>query len=135
MKSALIEEFEQPPTYRSNTHCHGSLIPSRMRRCIELIVQCGNVPKVREHTIVHMRSKEDDEKSVVSYNHITAIDGDLVEKNAEDTPPQLEEGVQATVDELKEINLGTEEEPSPIFISTYLSLDEEKTCVQLLQEY
>ena len=132
----LLEEFEQPSTCRDNTYWYGSLIPSRMRRCTELIiVQCGNVLKVREHTIVHTKSKEDDEENVASCNHITAIDGDLVEEDAEDAPPQLEEGVQATIDELKEINLGTEEDPRPIFISAHLSLDKEETYVQLLQEY
>ena len=39
-------------------------------------------------------------------------------------PPQLEDGGQATVDELVEINLGTSEEPRPVFISANLSEDE-----------
>ncbi|KAL0455744.1 UNVERIFIED_CONTAM: hypothetical protein Slati_0913600 [Sesamum latifolium] len=50
-------------------------------------------------------------------------------------PSELEEGVKATVDELKEINLGDVENPRPIYISALLSDDEEKAYVELLHEF
>ena len=47
----------------------------------------------------------------------------------------MEDGVQATVDELKEINLGTIEEPWPTFISALLTPEEEEGYFKLLLEY
>ena len=49
--------------------------------------------------------------------------------------PELEDGVKSTVDELKKINLGTEEDPRPIFVSSSLSSQEEKEYYDLLFEY
>ncbi|KAK4588085.1 hypothetical protein RGQ29_019181 [Quercus rubra] len=49
--------------------------------------------------------------------------------------PALEDGVQATVDELKEINLGTTKEPRPTFISALLTPEEEEGYLKLLVEY
>ena len=43
-----------------------------------------------------------------------------------DAPPELEDGGQATIDELEEINLGSEDDPKPIFSSTQLTLEEKK---------
>ncbi|KAM1067049.1 hypothetical protein ACFX2B_022137 [Malus domestica] len=39
------------------------------------------------------------------------------------------------VDDLKELNLGTSEEPKPIYVSTLLSADEIEEYYQLLMEY
>ena len=47
----------------------------------------------------------------------------------------MEDGVQATVDELKEINLGTIEEPRPTFISVLLTPEEEEGYLKPLVEY
>ncbi|GAA0183497.1 hypothetical protein LIER_42416 [Lithospermum erythrorhizon] len=60
------------------------------------------------------------EESVVSTIHITTNDDETIEEDMEDAPLELEEGVKVTVDELKEINLGTTEEPRPIYI--YISV-------------
>ncbi|KAL0292883.1 UNVERIFIED_CONTAM: hypothetical protein Scaly_3151000 [Sesamum calycinum] len=58
--------------------------------------------------------------------HITLSEGDYIEEeDAEIVPPELEEGVKATVDELKEINLGDVENPWPIYISALLTDNEE----------
>ncbi|TYK21493.1 uncharacterized protein E5676_scaffold305G00300 [Cucumis melo var. makuwa] len=46
-------------------------------------------------------------------------------ENVEDVPQSLEDGGQSTVDELKEVNLGTIEEPRPTFISASFSSEEE----------
>ncbi|KAM1172980.1 hypothetical protein ACFX2I_022995 [Malus domestica] len=47
----------------------------------------------------------------------------------------LRMGGQATVDDLKELNLGTEEEQKPIFVSALLRADEIEEYYQLLSEY
>ena len=47
----------------------------------------------------------------------------------------MEDGVQAIVNELKEINLGTIEEPRPTFISALLTPEEEEGYLKLLVEY
>ena len=44
-------------------------------------------------------------------------------------------GGQATVDELKELNLGTNEVPRPISVSSLLSPEEEKLYLEFLSEY
>ncbi|KAJ3708735.1 hypothetical protein LUZ61_012440 [Rhynchospora tenuis] len=56
----------------------------------------------------------------------------LAVKNA---PKELEEGGQNTIDELKSVNLGTEEDPRPTFISTSLNPDIERKLTELLKEY
>ncbi|KAL0421188.1 UNVERIFIED_CONTAM: hypothetical protein Slati_3141700 [Sesamum latifolium] len=38
-------------------------------------------------------------------------DGEIEEEDAEDALVELEEGVKATVDELREVNLGNTEDP------------------------
>ncbi|CAL8989853.1 unnamed protein product [Prunus brigantina] len=50
-------------------------------------------------------------------------------------PPQMEEGGQATIDDLQEINLGTVDNPKPIFVSALLTPQELEEYTQLLQEY
>ena len=52
-----------------------------------------------------------------------------------ETPETLEDGGQTTVDELKELNLGTSEDPRPIYVSSLLTPKEEKEYFDLLLEY
>ncbi|KAL0449415.1 UNVERIFIED_CONTAM: hypothetical protein Slati_1497900 [Sesamum latifolium] len=76
------------------------------------------------------------ENEVATTYHITLREGDSVEEeDAEIAPPELEECVKATVDELKEINLGDVENPRPIYISASLTDDEDKAYVELLHEF
>ena len=51
------------------------------------------------------------------------------------TPQELEDGGQATVDDLTELNLGTEDDPEPVFVSSLLSEEELQKYKQLLYEY
>ncbi|XP_070007654.1 uncharacterized protein [Nicotiana sylvestris] len=49
--------------------------------------------------------------------HISFDDGDPQgDEDANDSPPELEEGVKTTVDALKEVNFGTDEEPRPTYL-------------------
>ena len=60
--------------------------------------------------------------------YITISDNDhekpTIEEDAKEAPSNFEEGNKATVDELKEINLSTIEDPRPIFLNTNLSQEE-----------
>nr|GMD16150.1 uncharacterized protein LOC109154689 [Ipomoea batatas] len=127
-----------------------SMIPSRMRRETDIRISCGEVLKVQPRTIVHTRvQKGENEESVGSSDdivppqgeeassfHITLCDETPIEgEDAEEAPHELEEGVRAAIDELKEVDLGTPENPRPIFISTLLSNEDEEIYVTLLKEY
>ncbi|KAL6315828.1 hypothetical protein AAG906_008214 [Vitis piasezkii] len=50
-------------------------------------------------------------------------------------PQAFEDEEQATVDELKELNLGTNENLRPIYVSVLLSHSEEKSYLELLLDY
>ncbi|KAA0067385.1 uncharacterized protein E6C27_scaffold40G00310 [Cucumis melo var. makuwa] len=63
-----------------------------------------------------------------SCHHITIIEEPEIEttkEDAEDAPQSLKDGGQSTIDELKEVNLGTIEEPHTTFISASLFSEEE----------
>ncbi|XP_070041508.1 uncharacterized protein [Nicotiana tomentosiformis] len=139
-----------------------SLVPSRMRRLTKLVVSCKEILKVKPYTVVYTKERDEDEESMGSYHvsalggngvssimeddekledvspcyHISFNDGDPQEdKDAKDAPPELEEGVKAMIDALKEVNLGTDEEPRPTYISALLAIDEESTYIELLKEF
>nr|GMC46657.1 uncharacterized protein LOC109150426 [Ipomoea batatas] len=127
-----------------------SMIPSRMRRQTDIHISCGEVLKVQPRTIVHTHvQKGENEESVGSSDdvappqgegassfHITLCDEIPIEgEDAEEAPHELEEGVRAAIDELKEVDLGTPKNPRPIFISTLLSDEDEEIYVELLKEY
>jgi hypothetical protein len=50
-------------------------------------------------------------------------------------PPELEDGGQPTVDELVEVNLGTEDDPRPTFVSATLTEEEREGYRSFLMEY
>ena len=54
--------------------------------------------------------------------HITSIEP----IDATTASPQMEDGNQSTIDELEEINIGTPDDPRPIFISEHLSIKSKK---------
>ncbi|KAL0405179.1 UNVERIFIED_CONTAM: hypothetical protein Slati_3831800 [Sesamum latifolium] len=137
----------------SHTQKLRSLIPSKMRRQTTLAISCGNVLKVKAQTMIFTQvqsDNKDDKKSVASSNyisngaeedfaqiyHVTLIeDGDFEEEDAEDAPIQLKEGVKATVDELKEVNLCYIEDPRPIYTCASLTQEEEGAYIALLHEF
>ncbi|KAM1243275.1 hypothetical protein ACFX2G_035556 [Malus domestica] len=122
-----------------------SSIPSRMKRQAILEVDANGPLIVRRRTIIHtgqsayQQTQEDDIKEEVQdVFHITIQKGkedETLEEDVTAAPPQLEDGGQATVDDLKELNLGTEEEQKPIFVSALLRADEIEEYYQLLSEY
>jgi len=56
----------------------------------------------------------------------------IIAKNA---PKELEEGGQNQIDELVEINLETEEDPRPTYISASLPNDKQEQLTSFLREY
>ncbi|XP_074296887.1 uncharacterized protein LOC141627548 [Silene latifolia] len=83
----------------------------------------------------HSRDAKDLE--IVTSYHITAeeIPDDSEEVEADKAPEKLEDEVQSTVDDLKELNLGTDEDPRPIYVSALLTKEEEEEYYKLLVEY
>ena len=75
-------------------------------------------------------------ESVVFSYHITALDGeDHLEEDAKDALLAFEEGVKSTIDDLKEINLGTLDYPQQTYVSALLTPEEKKMYIELLSEY
>jgi len=58
-----------------------------------------------------------------------------IEEELVGVPKNLGNGGQATVDELKELSLKTNEDPRAIFVSTMLTPVEEKQYFHLLSKY
>ena len=89
----------------------------------------------KRHTrVITNQNMEDDD--VTSMNHVTIIEETKAESPIEkDALPTFEEGAQATVDELKEINIGSAEDPKPICVNANLSPKEENAYTKLLKEY
>ncbi|KAM2067327.1 hypothetical protein ACFX1T_043672 [Malus domestica] len=122
-----------------------SSIPSRMTRQAILEVNTVGSLKVKRRTIIHtgqsscQQAREvNSEEEAQDVFHITIQEGEedeILEEDVIAAPSQLEDGGQATVDDLKELNLGTSEEPKPIFVSALLSTDEIEKYYQLLLEY
>jgi hypothetical protein len=50
-------------------------------------------------------------------------------------PQQLKDGSQLTVDELVKINLGTDDDPRPTFVSATLTLEERESYRTFLMEF
>ena len=117
-----------------------------MKRELIVEVSIGNSLKVKQWTIVHTRElekqvddgEEDHETLVLPSCQVTVeIDSELdaLDDEPNEAPQAIEDGGQATVDELKELNVGTDEEPRPIYVSSLLMPKEESKYFELLMEY
>ena len=134
--------FEVQGEKKANEEIRSS-IPSRMKPNFTLDISTEGSLKVKKWTIVHTSQSfvhNEQIEEVSSSFHIiveedTLLDAETTNKKVDEAPPALEDGVQATVDELREINLGTTEEPQPTFISALLTLEEEEGYLKLLVEY
>lgn len=68
--------------------------------------------------------------------HILFNDSDPQEdEDAKDSPFELEEGVKMEIDALKEVNIGTDEDSRPTYVSTLLTTGEESGYVELMKEF
>ena len=70
-------------------------------------------------------------------SHVTAqeVDESDSEIDLTEAPEALEDGGQAIVDELKELNLGYVEEPCLVYVSAMFTPKEEEEYFKLLSEY
>ncbi|KAA0051629.1 uncharacterized protein E5676_scaffold3445G00120 [Cucumis melo var. makuwa] len=132
---------EFPCEVKGEREIHSNF-PSRMKRKTFATFNTGQGSlKVKRHDVIQTNlGKEDSEQreGEISCHHITILEEleiETPEEDAEDVPQSLEDGGQSTVDELKEINLGTIEEPHPTFISASLSSEKEGKYVCLPIEY
>ncbi|XP_055830887.1 uncharacterized protein LOC129899915 [Solanum dulcamara] len=76
-----------------------------------------------------------DEKfgDIVWCYHISINDNNpQKEEDAKDAPPELEKEVMTIVDPLKEVNLGTDEDSRPIYLSAFLEVDKEIAYLDIL---
>jgi len=121
-----------------------SVIPSFLKRLSTLDVNIDGSLIVKRRTVVFTGhkanprlNKEVIEKEQASSNHIMVREVDDSDSKMElvETPETLEDGGQVTVDELKELNLGTPKEPRLISASSLLTSKEEKEHFNLLGEY
>ncbi|KAK9732869.1 hypothetical protein RND81_04G028600 [Saponaria officinalis] len=73
----------------------------------------------------------------VQKHHVTVEEYPYSDTEVEvgETPKTLEDGGQATIDDRKEINLGTDEDSRPVFVSALLTDQEQTEYVQLLSDY
>ena len=116
--------FEVQREKKANDEIRNSIF-SRMKRNSTLNISTEGSLKVKRRTIVHTSQSlvhKEQIEEVSSSFHITVeedtlSDAEVTNEEVDEAPPALEDGVQATVDELKEINLGTIEEPQPTFRS------------------
>ena len=120
-----------------------SSIPSCMKRNFTLDISTEGSLKVKRRTIVHTSQSlihNEQIEEVSSLFHITIkkdtlSDAKVTNEEVDEAPPALEDRGQATVNELKEINLGTAEKPWPTFISAFLTPKEEEGYLKILVEY
>ena len=115
-----------------------SSIPFCIRGFSSLDAKTDRPLRVKRHTVIftgqqnYSNSNEEmDEQEAVSSNHITTYACDNLDSKIElvKTPEAFKDGGQATFDELKELDLGTNEEPRPIYVSSSLTPEEEKQCL------
>ncbi|KAH7850616.1 hypothetical protein Vadar_000484 [Vaccinium darrowii] len=122
-----------------------SSIPSRMKRITSPDVDTEGPLKVKRRTIVltgqpkgQARVAKKEEMEYATSYHVEVEEhssSDSEDDDFPEAPPQLEDGGQPTVDDLKELNLGTLDEPRAIFVSALPSPEEEKAYFDLLLEY
>ena len=98
-----------------------SAIPFSMKCHTTMVVTTNEVLKMRLKKVVVTKTLPEtsdvpSSKEIVAFSyHNTALDGeDHPEEDAEDALLAFEEGVKSTVDDLKEINLSTLDDPCPI---------------------
>ncbi|KAH0743196.1 hypothetical protein KY290_031189 [Solanum tuberosum] len=94
----------------------------------------GETKKEEDEAItIFVGSQREDSNLIQSSYHITVEEGphiDDTDDDVQEAPSQLEDGVQSTIDDLKELNLGTLEDPHPTFVSAFLTPEEERKLIE-----
>ncbi|KAG5523772.1 hypothetical protein RHGRI_030683 [Rhododendron griersonianum] len=113
-KSVELDSAKEDEETRSSN-------PSRMKRITSLEVNAEGPLKVKRCTIVltgqpkgHKRAEKEEEVEYTTSYHVAVEEhssSDSKDDDFPEAPPELEDGGQSTVDDLKELNLGTPDEP------------------------
>lgn len=98
-------------------------------------------------TIHQGHETQEDEENIVQVNYLSYEESLTVEDESSSSnpsedfidilqpaPQEFEDGGQATVDDLVEINLRTEDDPKPVFVSALLTEEELPQYKQVLYE-
>ena len=100
--------------------------------------------KVKQRTIMITKQLDEEchkdvEESLRHTSYHVTVEVNSNPESSEDEPakaPQaFEDEEQATVDELKELNLGANEDLRPIYVSVFLSHSKDKSYLELLLDY
>ena len=106
----------------------------------------GSSLKAKRRTIIHTnrlrkqvdQGEEENETLVLPAYHVM-VETNSGSSSSDEEPDEashaIGDGGQATMDEVKELNLGTTDEPWLIFTSALLTPTEEKEYLELLTEY
>jgi len=103
-----------------------SSIPSHMKQFSTLDVKIDGSLRVKRHTVVFMgqqgnsdSSEKKGQENVASFNNIVvrACEDSTLEIELVEIPETFEDGGQATVDDMKELNLRTADIPRLIYVS------------------
>ena len=119
-----------------------SQIPLRMKRQCKWVVSAEAIWKGKKYTIMitnPSNKEKEDEIIYLTLNHITIEEDDndelIIKEDVEEALPSFKSENKPTMDELKEINLGTVENLRPTFINANISPEEEMNYMELLIEY
>ena len=105
-----------------------------MKRLSTLDIKTEGSLRVKRRTVILTgqqsnpdSNEEELRREMASSHHITSREYEDSDSEMElaETPKTHEDGGQATVDDLKELNLGTTEEPCPIYVRPLLTPEEE----------
>ncbi|XP_020596600.1 uncharacterized protein LOC110036489 [Phalaenopsis equestris] len=74
-------------------------------------------------------------RTISVHEDIETIASASEEIEIKDAPPELEDGVSSTIDELVEVNLGTTDDPRPTYISKLLTDSMTVRIIEILKEF
>ncbi|GFS34942.1 hypothetical protein Acr_00g0036880 [Actinidia rufa] len=137
-----ISVFDQLGSSSTDDEKMKSAIPSHMKCHTTIKVTTDEVLKMKLKIVIVTKKISEaldvpaSEESVAFSYHITTLDGkDHLEEDAKDALLAFEDGVKSTIDDLKEINLGTLDDPRLVYVSALLTLEEQKMYIELLSKY
>jgi len=119
-----------------------SQIPLRMKRQCKWVMGAEVIWKGKKYTIIitnPSNKEKEDEIIYLTLNHITIEEDDndelIIKEDVEKALPSFKSENKPTMNELKEINLGTVENLRITFINANISPEEKMNYMELLIEY
>ncbi|XP_039130916.1 LOW QUALITY PROTEIN: uncharacterized protein LOC120267326 [Dioscorea cayenensis subsp. rotundata] len=118
-----------------------SQYPKQLKRIVEEFGCKINWSKKSYQNFHQLWNHSHPDKRGVGYSEPSRYSCYMMESTEEEVvkmksaPPELEDGGQATIDELIEINLGSDEDRRPTFLSAQLTEEQKESFKALLKEY